>query len=161
MPNSKPIKIGKVQSPNLSCKPICNVFFLFIFFLSKIAFSLQIIHPNRFKMHLEPKHCYFDVCINQQIFAIALEFTYAPIYIWPMKGWKIVLISYVWHNNQCERWTRKNIRNNLSTYNLRTCDIGKQHGCLHLVKVQSETQPWSTDRGLPLLHTYSQGVFEW
>ena len=31
-------------------------------------------------MYLELKHCYRDVYINQQLSAIALEFTRAPIY---------------------------------------------------------------------------------
>ena len=71
-----------------------------------------------------------------------------------MKGWKIVLISSVWHNNQYATWTPQNIRNNPSKYVLRTCYIRKQSGCFHLVKVQSETRSWSTGRGLSLMHTY-------
>ena len=53
------------------------------------------------------------------------------------------------------------IRNNPSKYTLRTYNIGKQSWCLHLVKVQPETRPWSTGIGLSLLHTYEQGVLEW
>ena len=41
----------------------------------------------------------------------------------------------------------QNIRSNPSKYILRTFNIGKRSGCLHLVKVQSETWSWSTGRG--------------
>ena len=37
----------------------------------------------------------------------------------------------------------KSIRNNASKYTLRTCNMWKQPGCLHLAKVQPETRSWS------------------
>ena len=78
MPDIKnPTTKGKIQSPNLSCNPLCNV----NIFIRNRFFGLQIIHPNEFEMHVIPKQYYFNVYINQQILAIALEFTYAPIYI--------------------------------------------------------------------------------
>ena len=52
-------------------------------FSSQIAFGLQIIHPNQFKIHLETEILLFECLyhINQQILAIKLEFTCAPIYL--------------------------------------------------------------------------------
>ena len=55
----------------------------------------------------------------------------------------------------------KNIRNNTWKYTLRTCNIGKQSGCLHLAKVQPKTRSWSTRRWLSLVHTYEHSVLEW
>ena len=53
-----------------------------------------------------PQHWYLNVCINQQILAIVLEFICALICI-TNEGLKIVLISSVWHKNQCVTWTPK------------------------------------------------------
>ena len=41
------------------------------------------------------------------------------------------------------------------------CNIGKQSGTLHLMKVQSETPFWNTGLELSLLDTHDQGVLEW
>ena len=106
-------------------------------FWSKIAFGLQIIHQNRFKMHLKPATFVFE-CLYQSTNI--------------SKSTRIHLCIQI--DNLI------NIRNNPSKYILRTCNMGKQSGCLHLVKVQSETRSWSTGLGPSLMHTYEQGVLE-
>ena len=48
-----------------------------------------------------------------------------------------------------------------SEYTLRTCNVGNQSGCLHLMRAQPKIRCWSTGRWLPLLHTHGQDVLNW
>ena len=138
--------------------PIHNVtHYVMWTFWSKIAFGLQIIHQNRFNIHLAPPILVF-VCLYQSInISRSARIHLCPhIYITDERL-KNRIDCICWYNNQCVTWTQK-IRNNPSKYTLRTCDIERQSVCLHLVKVLPETRPWSTGRGLSLMHTYEQCV---
>ena len=105
------------------------------------------------------KLCYLNVCINQQILATRLEFICAPIYL-TNAGLKfcidfICLTQQLVHNMD----TKKSLEIPLKVY-FTDMKYRKQSVCLHLVKIQPETQSWSTGRGLPLLHTYDQDALE-
>ena len=113
-------------------------------------------------MHLKPEKIsiWMFKAIMQHILAIAPELTCDPTYTRgaALKNcFDFVCLAY----QSVRNTDTKNIRNSLSEYTLRTCNIGKQSWCLHLVKVQPERRSWSTGRRLPLLDTYDQGVLEW
>ena len=118
---------------------------MWTFFPSETAVGLRIIHPNRFKMHMEPETLLLGCRITQCILAIVLEFTCAPIYIIVTgKGGGGVFILSVWHNKQCATWTRKTIRSYPCKYILQTCNMRKQSASLHLMEAQRETRSCST-----------------
>ena len=127
-------------------------------FWSKIVFGFQIMHQNQFKMHFEPATLVFEcLCQSTNISNGTRIHLCHLLYNW----WGVEKLY--WHKNPvCKMDTKKHKKNNPSKYILRTCNIGKQSRCLHLVKVQSKTRSWSsTGRGLSLMHTDKQGDFEW
>ena len=129
-------------------------------FWSKITFGLQIIHHIRFKMHLEPAKLVFE-CLYQST-NISNN---ARIHLCPhiYKIWRIEK-PYWCHlfDIKNSAWHRHHKTSEITPLSIfYGHNLGKKSGCLHLVKVQSETWSWSTGRGLSLMHTYEPGVLEW
>ena len=123
--------------------PIYNVtHYVMWTFWSKIAFGLQIIHQNRFETHLEPQLLIFECLYQSTSISRSGRLHLCPhIYNpWRVKKsyWCHLLTQQLVRNMDT-----KKIRNNPSKYKytLRICNIGKQSGCLHVVKVQPETRP--------------------
>ena len=75
MLNSKPMKLGKKHNAQ-----ICYVIHYIMWtFWSLLVFKLYTIFDS--KCNWNPQNWYLNVCINQQILEIVLEFTCALIYI--------------------------------------------------------------------------------
>ena len=155
MSNSKPLQVWKHRAR------ICYVTYcVMCTFLSKFGVGPQIMHSNRFKMHLERETMLFEGLIQSTDTS---------------NSSRIHLRSHICNQCKVEKlyWFRlygittgaqhghEKIRNNPSKYTIWTCDIASQSLCLHLVKIQPETRSRSTGLGLPLLDTYDQGVLEW
>ena len=129
-------------------------------FLSKSAVGPQIMHSNRFKMHLERETMLFEGLIQSTDTSNS-----ARIHLRSHMGNQCKVKKLYWFRLfgitiGAQHWHEK-IRNNPSKYTLWTCDIASQSSCLHLVKIPPETRSRSTGLGLPLLDTYDQGVLEW
>ena len=149
MPNSTPMKIGKH-----SAQIYYVTHYVMWTFWSKIAFGLQTIHQFRFKMHLEHATLVFEcLCQSTSISNSTRVHLCNNIY----NRWRVEKL-YWFHLFDITTPKTPEITHKSIFYGH---NIRKQSGCLYLMKAQSETRPWSTGRGVSLMHTYEQGVLEW
>ena len=156
MPYSYSMKIGQYRAQ------ICYVTncVIWTFWLKKNPLLVFKLYTKiDLKCSWNPKLWYLNVCINQWMLAIALEFTCAPRYVTD-EGLKKCVDSICLTEQPMRNMDTKNIRNNASKYSWRTSNIGKQSRCLHIAKVQPKTRSWSTGLWLSVVHTYEQGVLE-
>ena len=103
------INICQIQNQWKCKKQRAQIYYVYHYVMwtcrSKISSGLQIIHQNRFKMHFEPATLVCE-CLYQSTNIInSITIHLCPHLYNRCRVEKIVLISSVWHNNQCVTWT--------------------------------------------------------